>query len=237
MDTDLAASGAADLLGTTVPRVYRAVRDGKVPHVVDSRGHLRFSAEAVELLRRRWGYAPTIKDLSREQVFVLAALSRRPLGLCSARAVARAAGVSPTTASRALRALADAGYVERRTQRVAEGGARDVDVWVVRWGSEQWRRVASDLGRCVLPAPRPDPRQRRLPRRLGHLFWNVDLGQLDVVRDGRLIAGRVLRSDDAQALAWLAATIDPADIEAASRERGLDPKRASLGRLLAASRR
>lgn len=236
MDSLLPTSAVAELLGTTVPRVHRAARAGQVAYSLDARGRLRFDAGAVESLRRRWGYAPTIEGLSREQVFALAALSRRPFGLCSARAVARATGMSPTTAAAALRELADAEYIERRTERVAEGRARDLDVWVVRWRSPQWRAVASDAGRCVLPKSRPEPPQHRVPRRLAHLFWNVDLAQLDTERDGRFIANRVLRGDDAQALAWMAANIDPADIDAASRGRGLDPRRATLGRLLAGTR-
>jgi hypothetical protein len=53
------------------------------------------------------GIAPAITGLRREDVLVLAALGRRPLGLGSARAVARAAGVSPTTAGRSLNRLVD----------------------------------------------------------------------------------------------------------------------------------
>ncbi|MGH8905092.1 MAG: MarR family transcriptional regulator [Egibacteraceae bacterium] len=237
MDSDLTTTDVARLLGTTVPRVHRAVRAGSVACSVDPRGRLRFDADAVESLRQQWGYAPTIQGLSREQVFVFAALSRRPFGLSSARAVARAAGVSPTTAGRALRVLAASGCIERRTQRVAQGRARDVDVWTVRWGSAPWRAVASEVGRCVLPTPSGQPRERRVPKRLGHLFWNVDLDQLDTARDGWFIANRVLRSDDAQAIAWMAANVAPADIDQAARGRGLDPRRAALGHVLAGTRR
>src|SRR6266542_4967098 len=182
----------------------------------DAHGRLRFGAEAVDELRRRWGAVRRVPGLSRETAMVLAALSRRPLGLDSARAAARAAGVRPTTAARALRELAARGYVEQRVEQVVEGRVRDVTVWSVRWGSPEWLAVASDIGRCVLPTARRIARPRRVPRRLGHLFWNVDLAELDVERDGRFIADRILRHDDPQALAWMAVTLRPSDIEAAT---------------------
>jgi len=236
MDSMFTAGEVADALGVSVRRVHRAARAGAVASATDARGRRRFDARAVDELRRRWGAVPRVSGLSwlsRETVMVLAALSRRPLGLSSARAAARAAGVSQTTAARALRELAAKGYVEQRVEQVVEGRVRDVTVWAVRWGSPEWLAVASDIGRCVLPVPRRSARSARVPRRLGHLFWNVDLAELDVDRDGRFIADRILRHDDPQALAWMAVTLRPGDIEAATHGRGLSRRRAAFGRVLA----
>jgi excisionase family DNA binding protein len=245
MDTNrglLTSAEVARRLGTSVPRVLRAARRGAAPAV--RRGNrLLFDAAAVERLRRRWGAVPPIPGLSREDVLVLAALGRRPLGLRSSRAVARAAGVSPTTAGRALRRLAERGYVARETVRVTEGEVRDVPVWSVRWTDPAWLRVAAAVGQVVLPvAPEPKrrrpsstPGRRRPPARLAHLLWNEDLGSLDVERHAVLLADRILRSEDPEAHAWMVDRLPASAIMEATRTRNLDPRRASLGRLLAAA--
>jgi MarR family len=237
MDNELAgtltSSQVARELGTTVPRVLRAVRRGEVTPM--RRGNrVLFDAEAVGRLRRRWGFAPVIPGLTREDILVLAALGRRPFGLRSARSVARAAGVSPTTAGSSLRRLAAQGYVERKTVRVAEGEARDVAVWVVRWSGPSWLRVAGTVGRATLPAQATPPAgDGRVRGRLGHLFWNEDLEDLDMGRHASLVADRILRSEDPEAHAWMARRVPSQAILEATRTRNLDPRRARLGRLLA----
>jgi excisionase family DNA binding protein len=237
----LTSGEVARRLGTSVARVLRAARRGEAPAV--RRGNrLLFGAAAVERLRRRWGAVPPIPGLSREDVLVLAVLGRRPLGLRSSRAVARAAGVSPTTAGRALHRLAERGYVGRETARVTEGEVRDVPVWSVRWTDQVWLRVAATVGQVVLPdahepkrRPSAPPGRRRPPARLAHLLWNEDLGSLDVERHAALLADRILRSDDPEAHAWMMDRLPASAILEATRTRNLDPRRASLGRLLAAA--
>lgn len=233
MDRNFTSGQVARELRVSIPRLHRAVRDGIVAAERTSGRHLRFSPEALDALRRAWGWCPPVAGLTREETFVLAALSRRPLGLRSARAVARAACVSATTASRCLARLRARGYVTHRNVRVAEGRARDVAVWTVRWGSARWLRVAAEIGRCVLPET-DGSRTGRVPRRLAHLFWNVDVDALDPVRDAYYIADRLLRVGDAQGLAWLARAVPREAIVAATRGRGLDARRAALGRVLAA---
>lgn len=170
---------------------------------------------------------------------MLAAPGRRPFGLRSARAVARAAGVSPTTAGSSLRRLADQGYVARETVRVAEGEAREVAVWIVRWAGQSWLRVAERIGQATLPAePAPAAEQAHdavdaVPPRLWHLFWNEDPAGLDLGRQGVLVADRILRSEDSEAHAWMARRLPSETILKATRTRNLDPRRARLGRLLA----
>jgi DNA-binding Lrp family transcriptional regulator len=233
MDRLLSSGEVARLLGTSVPRVLRAARQGLVAST--KRGNRTLlDAGAVERLRRRWGSVPSIEGLRRQEVLALAALGRRPFGLRSARALARAAGLSPTAAARALEHLAAAGYVERQTVRVVEGRVRDVSVWMVRWTSPQWLAVAAVVSTAILPEPsRTEPPPRRVPARLAHVFWNEDLARLDIERDAVLIAARILQSDDPEALAWMTRALPHAAIERASRSRGMDPRRARLGRLLA----
>jgi hypothetical protein len=243
MDSNgLLTSGAvARRLGTSVPRVLRAARRGEVAAIRRGNRFL-FDAGAVDLLRRRWGAVPSIPGLSREDVLVLAALGRRPLGLRSARAVARAAGVSPTAAARALRRLVERGYVTRETARVIEGEVRDVPVWSVRWTGPAWLGVAAAVGKATLPVE-PEARRRRtaprrrVPSRLAHLLWNEDLAAVDVERDATLLADRVLRSEDPEAHVWMMQRLPASAILRATRTRNLDPRRASLGRLLATAAR
>ena len=234
----LTSGQVARELGTTVPRVLRAARRGAVASMRRGNRFL-FDPGAVEQLRRRWGVVPAVPGLSREDVLVLAALARRPLGVRSARAVAQAAAVSPTTAGRSLRRLAALGYVARATVRVAEGEVRDLEVWAVRWTGSPWLRVADIVGRAVLPAE-PTPiagRGRgtgdRLPARLAHLFWNEEPQNLDLERDATLVADRILRSEDPEAHAWMLQRLPPRAILTATSTRNLDPRRARLGRLLA----
>lgn len=236
MDAYLTTGQVARALSTTIPRIHRAAKAGLVRSRRLGNGRLALPASAPRTLRRRWGWVPSIRGVGREEAFVLAALSRRPLGLRSVRAVARASGLSPTAAADALRLLGERGYVEQRSVRIAEGRARDATVWSVRWRSSAWRRVASQIGLCELPLSRSRPRRsHRVPRRLAHLFWNVKVDELDTRRDARYIADRMLRNGDSQGLAWLADSVPREAIAEAARGRGLDPRRAALGRVLAAA--
>lgn len=189
------------------------------------------------MLERHLGKIPRLEGLSREAVLVLAALARRPLGLRSARAVARAAGISPTAASQTLKRLQREGLVERQKRRVVLGRVVDVEVWQVNVAHRRWQRLSPALVGVVLPDRRvAESRDRKVPGWLRHLFWNVDVDKLDVNRDGAFIAGRVLASADAQAHAWAATTLPSDAFLAAASQRGLDRRRAALARNLAAHR-
>lgn len=236
MDTVLATGRVADRLGTTRSRVHRAVAQGVVRPEATSGGHLRFTASEIALLERRLGFAPAIAGLRREQVLVAAALLGRPLGLRSARAVARAAGISPTTASRALRHLEQKEMVRRRRRRVMLGAPTDVEVWEVDVRNRRWARLGPLLADTVFPeAVEPVAGEGRVPIWLRHLFWNADVHLLDVQRDAAYIAGRILASDDAQAHAWAAATLPAEAFLHAARMRGVPGRRAALARNVAGS--
>lgn len=224
------------MLGTTRSRVHRAVADGIVRPTATAGGHLRFTADEVAVLERQLGYAPAVDDLTREEVLVATALLRRPLGLRSARAVARAASVSPTTASRALRRLQALDLVRQGRRRVVLGVPTDVDVWEIEVRNPRWSRLAPVLAETGIPElPQPPRRGRRVPVWLRHLFWNVDIHRLDVERDAAYIAGRILSSEDAQAHAWGAANLPAHGFAAASQIRGVPPERVALARNLAAA--
>jgi DNA-binding transcriptional ArsR family regulator len=198
-------------------------------------GHLRFDTEDVARLERRLGFAPDVAGLSREEVLVADALLGHPLGLRSARAVARVAGISPTTASRALRRLEELKLVRRRRRRVVLGTATDVEVWEADVRNQHWTELAPVLADTVFPETSdPVDGDRRVPRWLRHLFWNADVRRLDLERDAAYIAGRILASDDALAHAWAAATLTAEGFLEAARMRGVPARRASLARNLAA---
>jgi DNA-binding transcriptional ArsR family regulator len=236
MDTLLSTGRVAEMLGTTRSRVHRAVAVGIVHPTATAGGHLRFTTDEVAVLERQLGYAPAVDDLTREEVLVATALLRRPLGLRSARAVARAAGVSPTTASRALRRLEAMELVRRGRRRVVLGVPTDVDVWEIEVRNPRWSRLAPVLADAVLPEPsQPQMQDRRVPVWLRHLFWNVDIHRLDVARDAAYLAGRILFSEDAQAHAWGAANLPAHGFAAASQIRGVPPERVALARNLAAA--
>ncbi len=167
---------------------------------------------------------------------VAAVLARRPFGVRSVGEIARLAGVSPSATTRALRRLVRGSVVVRRSDLVAAGRPRRVGVWCIDWRSPGWHGVAARVGQVSLPAASPRRRAARLPQRLAHLFWNAEVDQLDPKVHGHLVASRILRSDDCQALGWLARSLQPTHILAATNGRGLDRRRATLGRLLAEHR-
>jgi DNA-binding transcriptional ArsR family regulator len=102
-------------------------------------------------LRDKLGAVPLVPGMSREEVLVAAALARRPLGLRSVRAVASTAGISPTTASKVLRVLLDAGLVTRRRERAIEGRGLDVDVWYPALTAPAWLSIDDAVRHTVLP--------------------------------------------------------------------------------------
>jgi predicted transcriptional regulator len=237
MDTDLTTGQVAEQLGTTRTRIHRAVAQGVVDPTTTGGGHLRFTEAEVALLELRLGFAPTVTGLSREEVLVATTLLRHPMGLRSARSVARAAGISPTTASRALHRLEKMALVQRRGRRVVLGTSTDVDVWKINVRNRRWARLAPMLANAVLPqSSEPMTRPCRVPIWLRHLFWNVDIHALDGERDGAYIAGRILASEDTQAHAWAAHTLPAAAFLEAARIRGVPARRAALARNLAAAR-
>lgn len=237
MDT-LSAADLARELGTSVPRVTRAAeRLG-----IDARqanGRFAFDPPSAGRLRDALGSTPHVEGLSRSELAVLAALRSAPLGLASVRAVGRRSGLSATAAARALESLRRQGLVERSTEMVAAGRAREERIWRGNVLHPRWAALDPALARVERPAT-PAPARRddeRVPPRLRHLFWNTADSQLDVSRAGPYIARRLLRTMDLQGLAWGAQALAPGDWEQAAQARGLDPGVRRLAHNLAASAR
>lgn len=232
----ISASEASRRLGTSVPRVKRAVlRAGLAAD--GPGGRVRLGSSQMEALREVLGVDAQVPGLGRIDARVLAALSRAPRGLGSVRSVAVRAGVSPTAAGRALARLEDRQLVRRERTWVAAGRAREADLLYANLRSPDWPAVASRLANVEPPIVKGARRlDRRVPPRLRHLFWNTDPAQLDVKREGDYIARRLIQAGDLEALAWGAEHLSAADWHSAAATRGLTDRLRSLARNLAESK-
>ncbi len=239
MDTRCSGAALARELRTSVPRVVRAADRLGIPRTAG--GRLALTAVQVKALREELGFVPATEGLSRSEAMVLAALRRAPLGMASARAVARRSTMSPTAAGKALETLLAKDLVSRRREMVAAGTAKELAVWRANFKHPRWHELSPRLDEVELPGSKTTsdrPRQGRdtcVPAYLRHLFWNTAPEQLDATSSGPYIARRLLRTMDLQGLAWGAATLRAEDWRAALSARGLDPDVRQLGRNLEAA--
>lgn len=229
----VSASEAARRLGTSTPRIVRAVaRLGLEAR--QSNGRYSVTPYHLARLRAELGVAPSVRGLTRIEAKILAGLARAPLGLRSVRAVAARSGVSPSAASRALRSLIVRDLVRTQKLRIAAGRVREVTMWHANRLHPLWTQVSGQVASAV-DAARPEPRAARVPECLGHLFWNTADTQLNVAHGGPYIARRLLRTMDLEGLAWGAANLTAADWREAARARGLEPSVKVLAENLAAA--
>lgn len=234
MDT---CSGAevARRLGTSVPRVVRAVERLGVD-AREANGRLALTPAMIDRLRAELGVTARVPGLETTEVKVLAALSRAPLGLSSARVVANHAVVSPTAANKALRSLEAKGLASRKEAVIAGARARRVELRHANRRAGRWLEIAPVLARVQPPRSSKHAHDQRVPRWLRHLFWNTAPAQLEVSRGGPYIARRLLRTMDLDGLAWGARNLQPSDWGQAARARGLDPSVRALADNLAGVR-
>lgn len=232
MDTYSLAETARQL-GTSPPRIRRAVdRLGWRPER-DSSGVFQLTREQVGDLARELGAAPPIPGMSRIEARVLAALSRSSRGVTSAREAAWRAGVSPTAAGRALTHLVTQGLVDQKPMTLARGHASEATVYQVAFGSGEWLAIAPAIARVKLPELAHRPRAKRVPPYLRHLFWNTAPAQLDVTTSAPYIARRLLTSFDPDGLAWGTSNLPASAWEHAAATRGLEPAQRALAHNLA----
>jgi DNA-binding MarR family transcriptional regulator len=234
----MSAATLARELNTSVPRVIRAIERLGLDARQDN-GRMRLTPADAARLREELGVSPPpVPGLTPVEAKVLGALARAPLGLTSARTAAERAGVSPTSASRAIDSLRAQGLVmiERRT--LPAGRARTLDLIRVDYGARRWQQLAGQIAGLRPRERRPTatgPR-RHVPPRLRHLFWNTAPSQLDTERAGGYIARRLLSAGDLDGLAWGAANLSEADWRHAARTRGVSPRRRALALNYAAAR-
>ena len=128
------ASEIARFLGTSIPRVQRAIRRLQLRGHRGSDARMRFTSEDISALREELGVTPTLPGFSLIELRVLAALARAPLGVASVRTLAGRAGISPTAASHAVLRLMERGLVLREERMVAAGStARNHTGKVMVW--------------------------------------------------------------------------------------------------------
>ena len=102
------------------------------------------------------------------------------------------------------------------------------------WRAPEWKTLATRMASVLLPATAAaTPAQRSVPSRFAHLFWNEDTAQLDVERNGTMIAERILGSGDAEAIAWVRAAIAPSHLRRVRGLRNISPRVAALADALA----
>lgn len=232
MDT-YSASQAARRLGTTAPRVLRAVRRLGMDVPKTPSGALALSEADLQTLSEELGSGFVPTGLTRTQSRVLAALSRSPRGLASQRAVARRAGVSPTAAGPALTDLLGAGLVRRERAMVARGRVEEADIYKAAFGDPAWHALAPELARVALPRPDRHVPAKIVPTHLRHLFWNTAPSQLSVETSAPYIAKRLLSIGDPDGLAWGATHLPGAAWERAAQARGLTPETRAMALHLA----
>lgn len=207
----------AEMLGTTRPRVQRAIRSHHLCPTKVGRG-VRLDESEVSTLRRILGSTPHVDGLTREDLFVLRALSLSPFGLRSVRSVARKAQISPTTAARSLDKLIESGFATQRQRTVIEGEVVDAQFFDV---ADRWWDIADVVRTVHLPDPYDTDAAKRVPLHLRHHFWNAPIAALDVAEHDNYIASRLLRSGDPEALAWVVSRLSPSAISSAAAERGM----------------
>jgi hypothetical protein len=230
MDTgsDISARQAAQRLGTSVPRVTRAIERSGMRVRRGPNGRFRLTQRQFERLRGELGTDADVPGLSRTEGRVLAVLARSPRGLGSARAVAARAAVSPTAAGKAISRLERKGLVNRKRTWIAAGKAREVDLITANLTAPEWPELAPRLAAIEPPRPGRLARQRRVPHHLSHLFWNTTSSQLDVERAGGYIARRLIETGDLDGLAWGAENLDADAWRETTRARGLRPEQRAL---------
>jgi DNA-binding Lrp family transcriptional regulator len=235
MDTagDISAREAARRIGTSVPRVTRAIDRSGMRVRRGPNGRVRLTHAQFERIRAELGTDVDVPGLSRTQARVLAALARSPRGLGSARAVAVRAGVSPTAAGKAVGELERRGMVKRERTWVSAGKAREVELISANVTAPEWPELASRLAVVERPRRGEVAREHRVPRYLEHLFWNTAPSQLDVGRAGGYIARRLIQTGDLDGLAWGAEQLDADAWREAARTRGLRPEDRALAENLA----
>ncbi|MEO6944782.1 MAG: MarR family transcriptional regulator [Lacisediminihabitans sp.] len=222
MDSELTAPELARELGVSLPAAHRLLDRHGIS--APGKGRVRKAPRTLldDTLDERGAVPVVFSGMSKSQMRVLAALSRAPLGLGSARQVAERAGVSPTVASRELTTLEAQGLAHRQERTVAADRARVRAFWTTDLRS--WPgSLMQAVNQTVLPRAkrRRSKVATRIPARFGHLFWNADFSKLSPAVDASYIAGRMLASPNVGAWAWALENLPDDGIDTALSRRGM----------------
>ena len=177
---------------------------------------------------------PTVA-LSEAEKRILAALSRRPLGLYPAASVAVAAATEPEEAIVALERLAGLGLVAGDEQPVPSRPVRREIVWTL--DVTAWSAVPEVLRRTRLPDVAVAPMPERLPERFRHLFWWGDTSLYRLPRDAAFVAEQILTSGDVSSWGWALLTLPCEALERVAGRPHVPADRRELLRDAVATRR
>ena len=144
--------------------------------------------------------------LSEVEKRVLAALSRRPLGLYPAASVAVAASTGRDETRTALERLVELGLVTGDPELVLARPVRREVVWRLDVAAA-WSRVPDVLRFTRLPEVPPPTMPDELPERFAHLFWWGDTSLYKLPRDAAFVAEQILTSSDVTSWGWALFTL------------------------------
>ena len=144
--------------------------------------------------------------LSEPQKRILAALSRRPLGLYPAASVAVAAGTDRDETLPCLEGLVELGLITGDPELVLARPVRREVVWRLDVAAA-WSQVPDVLRFTELPEVPPAPMPDCLPERFAHLFWWGDTSLYKLPRHADFVAERILASSDVSSWGWALSTL------------------------------
>lgn len=174
--------------------------------------------------------------LSEAEQRILAALSRRPLGLYPAASVAVAAGIDCDETVTALERLVELGLIAGDPELVLARPVRREVVWRLDVAAA-WNQVPDVLRFTPLPKVPPAPMPDQLPARFAHLFWWGDTSLYKLPRDAAFVAERILASSDVSSWGWALSTLPCDALEFVEGHPHVPDDRRQLARTALARRR
>ena len=175
-------------------------------------------------------------NLSEAEKRILAALSRRPLGLYPAASVAVAAGTDRDETLPCLERLVELGLITGAAEMVLARPVRREVVWRLDVVAA-WSQVPDVLRFTELPDVVPEPMPDRLPERFAHLFWWGDTSLYKLPRHADFVAERILASSDVTSWGWALSTLPCDSLEFVERHPHIPDDRRQLVRTALAKRR
>ena len=181
----------------------------------------------------RPGGAPALSEPEKR---ILAALSRRPLGLYPAASVAVAAGLDRDETLPCLERLVELGLITGDPEMVLARPVRREVVWRLDVAAA-WSRVPDVLRFTELPEVPPAPMPDCLPERFAHLFWWGDTSLYKLPRHADFVAERILASSDVSSWGWALSTLPCDSLEFVEGHPHIPDDRRQLVRTALAKRR
>ena len=166
---------------------------------------------------------------------VLAALSRRPLGLYPVSSVAAASNTQRADAADSLQRLTRLGLVECATECVPSRPVRREEVWRVT--VKAWREASDVLRHTPVPELVVAPMPSRVPHRFRHLFWWGDPSRYRLPDDATLVAEQILTGDDVSAWGWALFVLPTEALDAVAERLHIPQDRRDLAGAAVALRR